>query len=277
VTALSRDGGDMVLYTDGGVTLFERTPRAVSFNPSPVYVPGTTGNAVYVDGVAVTGPTATMPLNSGRIVGATELRDEVSLTYQTQLDEAARALIEVFAEVDQSGGGNPDMAGLFTDGGGAMPTSSLGLAKLIRVNAAADTAQGGHPNTVRDGGMNGTDYVYNAADVASFADRLVALGKGLSTPRTFDPDSKVPPNSSLLDFTTNSIGWLEGQRSAASATADSEETLLKQTSDALSNATGINIDEEYAKQLEYERSYQASSKLIALIGDLYDTLLQSVN
>src|ERR1700712_5216081 len=53
VTTVTRDNNDMALYTSERTTLFERLPRSVTFTPTNTYSAGTTGNAVYIDGVAV--------------------------------------------------------------------------------------------------------------------------------------------------------------------------------------------------------------------------------
>ena len=91
--------------TSSGVVLFDKTARTVSFAPTNVYTAGTTGNAVYIDGVPVTGANSVMPLKSGKLAGLAQLRDQDTVTYQSQLDEIARGLIEVFAESDQTGVG----------------------------------------------------------------------------------------------------------------------------------------------------------------------------
>src|SRR5699024_1643025 len=64
-----RPDNDIALYTDSGVTLFETTARAVTLNPTPVFTPTTIGHAVLVDGVPVTGGSAAMPINAGRLAG----------------------------------------------------------------------------------------------------------------------------------------------------------------------------------------------------------------
>ncbi len=102
ITVATRANNDMVVYTDSGVTLFETKARAVTFAPTNAYTAGTTGNAVYIDGVPVTGAGAVMPIHTGKLAGLATLRDDAAVTYQSQLDEVARGLIEIFAESDQS-------------------------------------------------------------------------------------------------------------------------------------------------------------------------------
>lgn len=280
VSVVRRANNDMAIYTDSGATLFETTARAVTFKPTSVFTAGATGNAVYVDGVPVTGANATMPLHSGNLVGLTKLRDEVAVAYQGQLDEIARGLIASFAESDQSGGGGPDGAGLFTwPGGPGIPadgTIVAGLAGAIRVNAAVDPAQGGLLARLRDGGINGAAYGYNTSGAAGFSGRLTALVDALKAPRAYDPASGLTEAGGVAAFGAASVSWLEGMRQGITGDADYQTTLLARASEALSNATGVNMDDEYAMQLQLEKSYAASSKLIGVINELFDTLLGAV-
>ena len=84
VTVLRREGGDMALFTDSGITLFDRSAREVSFTRTPVYTVNTQGGTVTVDGMPVTGPSAPMPLRSGSIVGAARIREVLAQRGRTQ-------------------------------------------------------------------------------------------------------------------------------------------------------------------------------------------------
>lgn len=279
ISVVSRANNDMVIYTDSGVTLFETTARTVAFQTTSPLASGASGNAVFIDGVPVTGENATMPIHSGKLVGLTKLRDDVAATYQTQLDEVARGLVEAFAEQDQSGGGGPALAGLFTySGGPAIPatgTYAAGLAASIKVNAAVDPAQGGSLALIRDGGINGAGYVYNTGGGNSFATRLDGLVVELGAARAFDASSLLDANQSLKDFGAASNGWLEGLRQTSASDVEYQTALVARASDALSNATGVNLDDEYALQLQLEQSYAAASKLFGVINDLFKTLLDA--
>jgi flagellar hook-associated protein 1 len=277
VTVLNRANNDMALYTDSGVPLFDGAARSVTFKPTASLAPGAAGNAVFVDGVPVTGSTSTMPIKSGKIAGLAQLRDQVAPAYQNQLDEISRGLIETFAEKDQTGGGGADATGLFTwSGGPAVPASGTivpGLANQITVNPAVDPAKGGSVTDLRDGGINGGNYVYNSTGAAAFADRLNTLASDLNSPRSFDAKAQLGTSADVPAYATSSASWLENLRQTASTNNDYQQTLLSQASTALSNATGVNLDEEYANQLQLEQSYTASSKLIAVVGQLFDQLM----
>ncbi|OYZ62961.1 MAG: flagellar hook-associated protein FlgK, partial [Rhizobiales bacterium 24-66-13] len=277
VTTVTRAHNDIVVYTDSGATLFETTARAVSFKSTPVFDAATTGNSVFVDGVSVSGPSAAMPLQSGEIAGLARVRDSLTVTYQNQLDEMARGLVATFAESDQTGGGAPTLPGLFTSGSGTVPgTLTPGLAGTIAVNSAFDPTLGGSPALLRDGGANGAAYVANTTSAAAYGVRLQATVTTLEAARSFDPAGQLSSGTDLATFAAASVSWLEAQRQSASAASDSARAVLSQASNALSTITGINLDQEYAAQLELERSYQASSKLIGVIGQLYDSLFAAI-
>lgn len=280
ITVIQREYNDIAVFTDSGVPLFDKTARSVRFEPTPVFTAGAAGNAVVVDGVPITGAGATMPLRSGQIAGLSTLRDQTADTYQAQLDEIARVLVAAFAESDQSTNGGPDLAGLFTwSGGPAISADGVrvaGLAASLKVNAAVDPAQGGAVARLRDGGVNGVDYGYNATGAASFAGRLTGLVTSMSGSWSFDAAAMLTSPAGVAAFASGSAGWLESERQSVSAAHTYQQTLHARVADALSNETGVSLDDEYAIQLQLERSYAASSKLIGVIDELFRYLLQTL-
>jgi flagellar hook-associated protein 1 len=281
VTMSIRPNGDAALYADSGVVLFDKTARTVSFSPTNAYTAGTTGNAVYIDGVPVTGANSVMPLKSGKLAGLAELRDNATVTYQSQLDEVARGLVDAFKEVDQSGAALPDVPGLFTyPGAPAMPASatvSVGLAGLISVAASVDPVQGGNPNLLRDGAISGNAaYQYNTAGNAGYSTRLQQLIGNMDASQPFDATTQGKPNGSLIDFASSSASWIESQRTAANDNVTYQNTLLDRSTAALSNVNGVNMDDEMSLMLQVERTYSASSKIISTVDEMLQSLLAAV-
>ncbi|HXW70751.1 MAG TPA: flagellar hook-associated protein FlgK [Methylocella sp.] len=277
-TTTSPNGG-MSIYTDSGVTLFQGgTARTVTFSPTATYTPSTTGNAVYVDGVPITGSSASTPISTGNIAGLANLRDNLATTYQAQLDNMAGALIATFAESPQSGSG-PNLPGLFTTPGAtALPTSTTGLAGQITINPSVDPSQGGNPFLLRDGGISGNaNYVYNTTGQASYSARLSQLLTQLSAPQTFAADGDIATNTSLSAYASGSVGWLENQYSTASSQQTYQSTLVSTATTALSNSTGVNIDTEMSKMLDLENSYSATAKLISAIDSMFNTLVTNLS
>ena len=281
VSMTLRANGDAALYTDSGVVLFDKTARSVSFAATNIYTPGTTGNAVYIDGVPVTGANSVMPIKTGKLAGLAQLRDNATVTYQSQLDEVARGLVEAFKEVDQSGAALPDRPGLFTyPGSPAMPASatvSVGLAGSISVAASVDPAQGGNPNLLRDGAISGNvAYRYNTTGNAGYSTRLQQLIGNMDASQPFDPTTQGKPTGSLIDFAASSTSWIENQRKAAADNAPYQNTLLDRSTARLPNVSGLKLDTETTLLLQVERTYSASSKIISTVDQMLQSLLAAV-
>ena len=222
-----------------------------------------------------------MPMRAGRLEGLAAVRDEHAATFQKQLDEIARGLIEAFAEQDQSAiPALADAAGLFTYAGGpAVPpagTAITGLAGQIVVNANVDPAQGGDVQLLRDGAISNPGnaaYVYNSTGAAGFSDRLQQLVDGLSQNRTFDATAGALTDTSVTGFASSSVSWLEETRRTADNDASYQSAVRDRASQALSQKTGVNVDEELSMLLELERSYEASARLMSAIDAMYAALL----
>jgi flagellar hook-associated protein 1 FlgK len=280
ITTTTNANNDMSIYTDSGVTLFQASARTVSFAPMSAYSASTTGNAVYVDGVQVTGTSATMPISSGKLAGLATLRDKTTTTYQTQLDELARGLINAFAETNQST--SATVPGLFTYSGSPnMPAASgvTGLAADIKVNANVDPSQGGSPTLLRDGGIyDPTDpnYDYNTSGNASYTGRLQQLLNSVGQTQNFNTTGAIDPTDSLSGYASASVSWLQAQRKDVTAQSTYQATLLSQATSALSSSTGVNLDTEMSKMLNLEQSYSASAKLMSTINSMFNSLLSAM-
>lgn len=278
IRTVVRADNDMAIFLSNGVTLFETSARTVSFTATPTLVAGQSGNPVYVDGVPLSGTI------SGRIAGLLEVRDTIAPTYQKQLDEIARGLVEIFAESDQSAVPTlPDLPGLFTAPGlAAVPPSGVvvdGLAASIMVNPNADPDAGGDLMRLRDGGISDPGnpaYVYNVDGGSAYNDRLHELLEAFGTMRDFDPNAEAGNSATLINYASASGGWLSEARQSAKAQADLKGAIVSHSIEALSNATGVNLDEEMSLLLDIERSYQASARLISTIDSMFAVLFDAI-
>ena len=276
ISTTTGTNNNMSIYTDSGVTLFQGgQARSVTFQATSTYTAGTTGNAVYIDGIAVTGGSATMPIQSGALAGLANLRDNIAVTYQTQLDQTALGLINAFAETNPSPPNNT-LAGLFTNGGSTavpLPGAYTGLAGTIAVNAAVDPSQGGNATLLG----NGINFNYNTTNAASFTGQLQQLQTNLSATQTFNAAGQIGTSNTVAGYATASISWLEAQRQSASSESTYQSTLLSNSTTALSNTPGVNLDEEMSHMLDLENSYSASAKLLSTINTMFSDLNSSIN
>ncbi len=280
VTTSTNPNGSVSLYTDSGVALYQGAARQLQFTPSATLPAGAVGNAVTVDGIPITGAGAPMAIQSGALAGQAQLRDVIAPQYSIQLDQTAGHLIDAFAETDQSA--NPTGAalpGLFTYKGatGVPSTPNMtGLAAAITVNASVDPAQGGNVSLLRDGGISGNpSYVYNSTGAAGYSTRLQQLDSQIDAPTAFDPKAGLGASSSLTDFATASVSWLQGQNQQANGQASYLTALSTQASAALTNATGVSMDAEMTNMLNLENSYTTTAKLLTTVNTMFSALLNA--
>jgi flagellar hook-associated protein 1 FlgK len=282
-TVTNPNGGESI-YTDSGVTLFEGVPRAVTFTATPTLTAGTTGNAVMVDGVPITGPSSPMAIQSGALAGLATLRDTAAPQYQDQLNQIASGLINAFAETNQATPGTPNpLPGLFTDSSGtAVPPAAnavpVDLAGQISVNASVDPSQGGNVNLLRDGNISGggANYTYNTTGAAGYTTRIQQMITQISATQTFNASAGAGSSASLSSYADASVGWVQAQYQQASDQATASSTLATTASQALSNATGVNTDDQMSEMLSLENSYQTSAKLLTTVNNMFGSLLTAV-
>ena len=280
-TATSANGSTSI-YTDSGVTLYQTGDvNTLSFTATPTLTAGANGNAVTVDGVPITGPSAPMAIQSGALAGLANLRDTVAPEYQAQLDQIAGGLINAFAESDQSTTtpGLPSLPGLFTaPGATGLPatTDTTGLAASIEVNPAVDPSQGGDVSLLQDGGVNGSNYVYNATGAAGYTGRIQGMIAAITATQSFDPSAGLGSSDGLADYANASVSWLQAQNQQASNQVDYQNSVVSQATAALSNATGVSLDAEMTNMLNIENSYTTTAKLLTTVDDMFTALMNAV-
>ncbi|MBL0370694.1 flagellar hook-associated protein FlgK [Rhizobium sp. KVB221] len=291
IRSFTRGDNDMVLYTSDGTMLFDVNARDIMFTPNAAFDAATLGNPVIIDGVTMTAGVNGNTTGRGSLQALLQVRDDIIPTYQTQLDETARGLIEIFAQQDQSASGLDPLPGLFTwkgyAAGDSLPASGSltgGLASLIKVNdSLVKSLTGGNPTLLRDGGYDvdglgvaDAAYLGNTSNDASYSQILDALVGNFETDIAFDTGAMLDTSTTIADFSTGSVGWLEQYISESSKASDNKAAQLARVTEALSNTTGVSLDEEMSLMLDLEQSYKASSKLVSAVDQMIDSLLQAV-
>ncbi len=273
ISTVTRANNDTVIFTSDGTVLFENSARAVTFQPIPGFSATTTGNAIYVDGVPMKAGKGADTSGEGKLASLLQLRDETAPKFQSQLDEIARGLVTLFQE--NTTPATTPLPGLFTWAGGTVPaagTTVPGMAASLTINPLAIA----NPTLIRDGGFNGAGYKSNTTGSPGYSALLDRFVTAIGTEMNFDPATGLDGTSSILDFSSSSIGWLEQQRSSASTANVNKTALLSRTQDALSNVTGVSLDEELSQLLDLEQSYKASAKLVSTVDAMMAALLQAV-
>jgi flagellar hook-associated protein 1 FlgK len=94
---------------------------------------------------------------------------------------------------------------------------------------------------------------------------------------TFDSAAGTSTNGSILSFASGSVGWLEAQRSAATSASETTSAALSRSSDAYSNGTGVNLDEELTLMMDIEQSYKAGTKILNTVNQMLQAVLDIVS
>eukprot|EP00913_Durusdinium_trenchii_P026937 g25272.t1 len=261
ITTATRDNNDLSIYTSDGITLFETTARTISFDATTSYSASAVVSPIYIDGVELKAGETSASTAQGSLQALLQLRDEVYPTYQDQLDEIARGVMSLFSETDGSG----SVAGLFTTADNTTvaygdPVIITGLAGLITVDQAAID----DPTKLRDGSISGD--TANPDGSSGYSALLSGYVSGFETAMAFDLSAQIGDSATLLDFSTDSVGWVEEYRSGATSASETTSAMLSRATEAYSNSTGVNLDEELillldAMQLTVKNSQTEIAKL----------------
>lgn len=276
VSRIEREGGDMMLLTTNGVTLFDKSARDVTAVIDPA---DPANNAVYIDGIAIRASAdSEIAASGGKLSALLNVSQHVIPQALAQMDEMARSLVLTFAEIDQTGTG-PDMAGLFTWSGGpdlSTATSHVpGMALSLSVNAAFVASQGGSPSALRDGGANGTNYVANTAGYGGYSARLEAIAGAFDEPFPFDP-AIAGSAKGLMSFVSGMEAGMETARVSASSSAGRAGALSTSLSERFSASVNVNLDEEIALLVDLQNSYEASSRIVSVVDEMFAELFRAV-
>jgi flagellar hook-associated protein 1 FlgK len=73
------------------------------------------------------------------------------------------------------------------------------------------------------------------------------------------------------------ITGLGSQAQQINTAQAAQATVNSQAQSTVSSTTGVNLDEEAAKLLQWQQSYQAAAQALAIGKSLFTTLIDSVN
>jgi flagellar hook-associated protein 1 FlgK len=189
------------------------------------------------------GSDITDKLNSGKLAGLLEVRDQKIPSLLSRLDQLAAGLANA---INTAHHGGFDLAG---NAGGdlfvAPPVSGQGAAANMAVQITDPSliaaSSDGRP------GSNG-----NLAAISAVHDQSVASGQ---TP---------------TDYYANLVFSVGSDVSNASAELDAAGLVLRQLQDQRSGISGVSLDEEATNLIQYQRAYDAAARVVTSINDMLD-------
>lgn len=271
VREVPRDLNQIALFTTGGAPLLEGSAAVIGFTPVHTITPDMTQALGGLSGITINGRPYDTSGSASPILGGTlgalfAVRDELAVGAQGKLDAAARDLVERFQGLDPTLA--PGAAGLFTDAGGAFdPLNEGGLAGRLRLNPAADPAQGGALFRLRDGLGAATEGPPGNGTL------LTALHAALTGARPLSSTGFAAGNRSFAVLTSDILSDTSAQRLSAQSEQSFSAARLTALTD-LEAQNGIDTDQEMQELLVIEKNYAANAKVIQAVADMIDTLIR---
>lgn len=273
VRTVPRQRGAIAMFSTGGTILLDGRAAEIRFEPSNVVTAQMSLEAGSLSGLTVDGYPINTSSQKGNLRGGTlgaqfEIRDELGVDAQSQLDAIARDLIERFESASVDPSLAPGAPGLFTDAGAPFdPLAETGLAGRLSINALIDPTQGGESWRMRDG--LGAIAPGNAGN----AQLLNALTDALASTRTPGSGSFGFAAYSALDLAaalTSQVGadrLREDQQLSFASAQHSEFTQMEL-------ADGVDTDAELQRLMIVEQAYAANARVISTVDEMLDALMR---
>lgn len=269
IKEIARERNTIALITTSGAVLVDGLASEFQFASVGTIVPQMTLSSGALSGLTLNGYPIDTTADRNGIKGGTlaslfEVRDELSVTAQSDLDAVARSLVERFSDPSVD---NTTIGGLFTDSGLAFdPINEAALSSRLEIAAEGDPTQGGDVWRLRDGlGAVTPGEVGNAT-------KLQSMILALRTPVIPASGGFSTTARSINDLTSDFLSSIGVQRqsreSDVSFTSTKTNSLLLQE-----KANGVDSDQEMQKLLLVERSYAANAKVIQSIDEMLDLLM----
>jgi flagellar hook-associated protein 1 len=242
----TQSGAMNVTTRQGGLLVADDQSHILTRNT----LPGTGFSGVQLEGVDITSK-----LQSGKLAGLIDLRDNKIAGYLGALDDMAAAIIsQVNAQhtqgidLDTNSGGN-----FFTPFAQTIPGSNAGAAQSICVALSDGRKIAASSSGATGDGKNAT-LLCNIKDgllMASSTETVSQFYAGLIY--RIGSDEKNAADG--VTTQTNIVDHLKNQRAAVS---------------------GVNLDEEATNLIKYQKAYQASAKFATVLNTLSDVILSLV-
>ncbi|MDQ2093963.1 flagellar hook-associated protein FlgK [Rhodalgimonas zhirmunskyi] len=271
IKQVPRELGQVALYTPGGAILIDGTAANIDFTNTRTIMPHMTQENGMLSGLEINGnPISTDseagPLSGGKLAALFAVRDDLAVKAQSQLDTAARDLVERFQDGGIDSTRAAGDAGFFTDSGAPfVATDEIGLSGRIAINTIVDPSAGGEVWHVRDGlgatapGAIGNGQLLQDMQAALTALRIPASG-------SYGPSAQTASDlqASFLAEIGSAREVSDLNQNFASARWNSAQTMVLEE--------GVDTDQEIQQLMIIEQAYAANARMLEVIGDMMDQL-----
>jgi flagellar hook-associated protein 1 FlgK len=279
VKVAKRDGGQVALFAQNGGVLLDGRAYELGFTPAATVVTADMAVGAGLSGLAqevgaLTGPVAVAAgtgaglFDGGRLGALFELRDRIAPQVQSEMDAYAADLIDRFRSLMPASVLDASGSGLLVDAGPGAG-GQAGLAGRIAVNAAVDPSAGGAAWRLRDGlAATSQGNVGAGATLQALCDAMTTARTPPGLASTSARGGAAMLAAEITSFFASRAARSDEDRAYLSAR---QATLAEQES----NATGVDTDAELQSLTLVEQAYAANAKVLSVIDELMQLLLES--
>ncbi len=206
---------------------------------------------IFFMGSSGTPANITNQISGGKIGGALNVRDQTVEELLGHVDNIAYTLAKEVNKAHIEGfdkGGRPGI--LFFD----MPDQIKGAASVIGLNKTIINDVG----RIAAGAVAGASGDNTVANVISSLQYREIMGDGTAT---------------LDDYYNTQVGQIGAITQRAVKTQESQRNIISQLSNIRESISGVSLDEETTKMIEFQKTYDASARLIKTADEMFDTVL----
>lgn len=193
----------------------------------------------------------TKQFTGGAVGGALDVRDNVIEGYLSSIDNMAYTLAREVNEAHIEGYDRTGRSGvLFFD----MPDTAKGASSQVQVNKTI---------------LNDVTRIAAGVKPNAPADNTVAnVISSIQYKEVFDNNS-----STIDEYYNSQVGQVGVLAQRATKTKEAQENILNQLNNIRESVSGVSLDEEATKMIEFQKTFDASARLIRTADEMFDTVL----
>ncbi len=190
-------------------------------------------------------------LKSGKLGGMLELANKTLPSLMDKLNTMAKSVIEEVNRLHRAGNGLPV---------GTPPTPQTGLDFFVGTDARSiDINQ---------------EITSNVANIAASLDGSPGNGEvALAISNLRNKAIFNAQTDTLSDYYSNMVTELGTQIQTATNTRSAQELLRNQIQNQRDSVSGVSLDEEMTKLIQYQRSLEAAARVVRVVDDVLETVI----
>lgn len=239
INVKEKDNGEVSLYVEGLILVSDGKVQELSTRLTPQN--GQIKLQVQQDNGA-----RTLNINSGELAGLLDIHNNKIPDYLNRLDDLARNIAESVNAVHRDG---------------------YNLAGITNIDFFSDTVSGAADFRLNEAVYLDPSLIATRADGEAEGSNSIALAiYNLQFQDLVKGDTAADYYQSMITGIGNLLHENTFQR-------QSQELIVRQLENRRDAVTGVSLDEEMAKMMQYEQAYEAAARVLRTVDQMVETLL----